>query len=69
MLIGDVNLVYYRLYQSPKASPASDDNKYSSPVDWLKDEFENPHTPQLASAKRNILYKMGVPITDCKWHA
>ena len=51
-----------RLYQSPKVSDREDDNGkyYSSPVQWLKEEFESPSTPQLASARKNILYKIGM---------
>jgi len=44
-----------------KSNSWSDTNNSScalSPHDWLSDELEHPSTPQLASAKRNIMYKL-----------
>ena len=52
--------VLFRLYQSPKASRFDEDDKYVSPVQWLNEEMEHPKTPKLASARKNILYKMGL---------
>ena len=56
-----VHCALCRLYQSPKGPCfEEDDDKYASPVQWLLEEMESPQTPQLASARKNILYKMGL---------
>uniref|UniRef100_H2Z223 Uncharacterized protein n=1 Tax=Ciona savignyi TaxID=51511 RepID=H2Z223_CIOSA len=51
------------LYQSPAVHTRpkrtnSKSKQWRSPKEWLADEFEHPSTPQLASAKQNILYKL-----------
>ncbi|XP_076819336.1 uncharacterized protein LOC143465074 [Clavelina lepadiformis] len=57
------------LYQSPltkkKSRAISPTSRFSSPLEWVNQELENPSSPQLASAKRNILYKLNVSYDSC----
>ncbi|XP_078494632.1 uncharacterized protein LOC100185312 [Ciona intestinalis] len=52
------------LYQSPvvkskaKRSESYSNKTWRSPQEWLTDELEHPTTPQLVSAKQNILRKL-----------
>lgn len=53
----------FRLYLSPVVKSKSCDfldsnGRKQSPQEWVTDELEHPRTPQLASAKKNILYKL-----------
>jgi len=51
----------FRLFQSPKGPRFEEnDDKYDSPLQWLYEEMESPKTPQLATARKNFLYKMGL---------